>query len=557
MSPLSSKELARLDSSFLTRDFPLVIAIGLIACLPLYIYGVPFGVDSPHHYRTVLGFYESILQGNVYPSWHAGTNGGYGDASVRFYPPALYFVLCSARLITRDWFFASLVTSTLLTTVGALGMYLWTRCFTTHYYALAAGMLYLLSPFHANEMYQAGMFAQYGAANLLPFVFAFVERIIRGGSKRNVAGLGLVYGLVILFHVPLAVIGSISVAIYVLIRLFQRFHIIAIYRLVAGVLLAAALSCFYWLPVMRELKWKYPSGIGQGAWSDYRNNFLFHHSPNVMSNFLLPMMTAATIAMALPAIVFVLKRRSEVIAPAVVALVSFLMATPVSKPVWDASSMLQETQFPWRWLTTTSAFVSLLTTVSLPELASMWRSRWRPLALALIGLVAIGISFTVLQLIKGAPLYKQAAFNERIEAQRDSATNQDFLAVWANGQPRAMSSLVDAGAREVTIGVWSGEHKLFTIAPGAETEARLKVYYYPYWVAFANGTRLTTKPADDGALLVSVPGNKTTIEVNFIEPLSTYTAAGVSLVALLTITIIAIKGGGGGAPNPLLSTKGL
>jgi len=164
-----------------------VLVIGLAVCLPLYLYGVPFALDLQHHYRTALGFYDSILTGNFYPSWHPTTNGGYGDPSVRFYPPAIYFLLSGARLITRDWFLASLLTSTLLTTAGSFSMYFWARSFTTHYYALAAGLFYLLSPFHANEMYQAGMYGQYAAASVLPFVFAFVERIIQGGRSRDVA----------------------------------------------------------------------------------------------------------------------------------------------------------------------------------------------------------------------------------------------------------------------------------------------------------------------------------------------------------------------------------
>jgi len=512
-----------------------VLVIGLAVCLPLYLYGVPFALDLQHHYRTALGFYDSILTGNFYPSWHPTTNGGYGDPSVRFYPPAIYFLLSGARLITRDWFLASLLTSTLLTTAGSFSMYFWARSFTTHYYALAAGLFYLLSPFHANEMYQAGMYGQYAAASVLPFVFAFVERIIQGGRSRDVAGLGFSYGLVILFHVPLAVLGSIALGIYALVRLIQLFNVVSVYRLVAGVILGIALSCFYWLPVMRELKWKYPSGIGQGAWFDYRNNFLFHPSPSVMSDFLLPMLAAATIAMAVPTAILIFKRKSNGLAPGVVALVSFFLATPLSKPIWDALPILQETQFPWRWMTITSACLALLVSICLAELASMWFSRWRPLSLALIGLLAIAPSFTILQLIRGAPLHDRVTFNQKVESQRGSATYRDFLPIWAKLQPRQMNSQVETQNRSVTIIEWSAERRVFSLDAGPETEARLRTYYYPYWVASAAGRQLFTRPADDGALLVTVPAEKSTIEVKFVEPLSSDIAGVLSACALVVI----------------------
>src|SRR5262245_57114500 len=114
-------------TSFFKQDYLVIVAIGVAACIPFYVYGLPIFTDLNHHYRTALGFYESILSGNYYPSWHPSTNGGYGDVSVRFYPPVLYYMLSAFRLITRDWFLAGLLTTTSLTIAGAIGMYLWAR----------------------------------------------------------------------------------------------------------------------------------------------------------------------------------------------------------------------------------------------------------------------------------------------------------------------------------------------------------------------------------------------------------------------------------------------
>src|SRR5262245_16299574 len=105
MSTLSREAVVK-QSSFAAQDWLIVIAIGILVSLPLCLYGLPLALDLNHHYRTALGFYESITNGNYYPSWHPSTNGGYGDLSVRLYPPALYFMLSAFRIITRDWFLA-------------------------------------------------------------------------------------------------------------------------------------------------------------------------------------------------------------------------------------------------------------------------------------------------------------------------------------------------------------------------------------------------------------------------------------------------------------------
>ena len=518
----------------------MIVAIGVVACLPLYLYGLPLLLDLNHHYRTALGFFESIVSGNYYPSWHPSTNGGYGDPSVRFYPPALYFLLCAFRLITRDWFFASLLTVTSLSITGAFGMYLWARSFTSHYYALAAGLLFVLSPFHANELYQSGMYGQYAAASVLPFVFASIDRIIQRRRNSDAALLGLSCGLLILCNVPVAVLGSIAVGIYTLIRLVESFELRILHRLVIGTLLGVALSCFYWLPVLREMKWKSPSGIDQGAWFDYRNNFLFSPSPSVMSDFLLPLLALSTVTMAAPIVVLVFKKSRRAVAPTIIAIFGFFMSTALSKPIWDRLPTLQETQFPWRWMTISSACISLLVALSLSEMYSMWRGRLRVLSIAFTGLVLFALSFTIFQLMRGAILSDRASFNQKVEWLKGSNTNQDFLPIWVKGKPREMESEVEAANRVVTVFDWSAERKVFSIEPGQATDVRLETYYYPYWHASANAIPLVTRPGDDGALMIKVPSEKTTIEVKFTEPSSSYIAGLVSIAALLMIVSLSV-----------------
>ena len=425
------------------------------------------------------------------------------------------------------------ITFTLLTLVGAYGAFLWAHALTTDRVAVAAAFLHTLAPYHANELYQSGMYGQYAAGGVLPFVFAFVERVTRRGRWRDVAGLGVSYGLLILTHAPLAVLGSLAVAAYALVRLIQSFSPATVCRLVAGALLGIALSCCYWLPMLRELKWKRPSGAGQGEWFDYRNNFLFQASPSEMSNYWLPILTAATALFAAPALVLLFKRNSKALAPVVLALLTFLMATPLSRPLWDALPFLQETQFPWRWLTITSACLAILATISIPELARLWRTR-RVAALPLIGSMVIALSVSALQVVRGATFQDRATFNRTASSLPASATNKDFLPPWADA-PRKESPPVEAAGRGVSALEWSPERRVFRVEPGPETEARLRTFYYPHWVAAAGGVTLRTRPAEDGALLVSIPPDAAVVDVRFVEPTSTRIAGATSIMGLLAV----------------------
>lgn len=515
-----------------------VVAIGLLGSFALYVYGVPYGMDLPHHFRLAQGFLESIRGGDFYPSWLSSPNAGYGDPSVRFYPPLLYYLLSLFRLATGDWYAGTVLTLSLLTVTGGLGVYLWLSPLIERRYAVLAALVYIFAPFHANEMYQAGMYAQYAAACVLPFVFAFTERIVADRRWRDAGGLGISYGMLVLSNLPLALLGSVAVGIYVLVRFAQAFTWRSLYQLAAGTLSGLAFSSCYWLPMLIELKWKSPSGGGQDRWFDYKQNFIFRPSPSEMADYWIPIITTATLLLALPALILLVRRNRKALAPALVALITFLMATPISKPIWDAFPALQETQFPWRWLTITSACLSVLVALSLPELARMWKTRMRALALVLFGIPVIVLSFTILQVIKPAIFQNQSTFNQMVLSLAGSETNKDFLPVWVSGKPRAMDGPVEAPARVVHVTEWSTKRREFTIAAGDLTEARLRIFYYPYWQATAEGKQLTTKPADDGALLVSIPPETTTVKVDFVEPKSSYVAGILSVLGLLAIALL-------------------
>jgi uncharacterized membrane protein YfhO len=422
--------------------------------------------------------------------------------------------------------------------IGCFGVYLWASTLTDQSYAVLAALIYMLSPFHANEMYQAGMYPQYACASVLPFVFAFTERIIARGRWRDAGGLSLSYGLLILFNLPFALLSSIAVSVYALVRLAQTFSRRSVYQILAGVLIGLAFSCCYWLPMLLELKWKSPSGSGQDKWFDYRNNFIFHRSPNEMGDYWIPIILTTTFLMAVPAVVLFVRRNRLALAPAVVALLTFLMATSLSKPIWDALPILQETQFPWRWLTITSLCISILVALSLPELAQMWHTRLRPLSIALLGIALIALSFTVLQVIRGATFRNQSNFDQMVASLQGSETNKDFLPVWVSGKPREMDQPVEAAGREVHVTEWSAKRREFKIDAGASTEVRLRTFYYPYWKATADGKQLTTRPADDGALLVNIPDTATTVKVDFVEPTSTYVAGALSVLGMLAIALL-------------------
>src|ERR1043165_9622585 len=107
------------------RHVLLVVGVSVLAVVPVLLFGIPSNRDLSNHFRFALPFYDAIAGGNFYPSWLAESNGGYGDPSFRFYPPALYYLLSAFRCLTGEWYVATLLTVVFVAVAGGLGISLW------------------------------------------------------------------------------------------------------------------------------------------------------------------------------------------------------------------------------------------------------------------------------------------------------------------------------------------------------------------------------------------------------------------------------------------------
>src|SRR5215203_3437491 len=215
----------------------LVVAVSVVVIVPAILWGIPSNLDLTNHFRFALPFYDAIAAGDAYPGWLAESNGGYGDPSFRFYPPALYYLLAGARFVIGNWYGATLVVFVMVSIAGGVGMYFWSRSILSSSGASWAAFFYALAPYHLNQLYQATLLAEWAGSAVLPFVFGFVDRVCERGRRRDVAGLAATYGLLLFTHLPLAVIGSLAVVVYALVRVQGRSRIRKLAKLsLAGIL---------------------------------------------------------------------------------------------------------------------------------------------------------------------------------------------------------------------------------------------------------------------------------------------------------------------------------
>ncbi|MGH9880373.1 MAG: 6-pyruvoyl-tetrahydropterin synthase-related protein, partial [Pyrinomonadaceae bacterium] len=265
----------------LTRSFlsaGVAALAGFVALLPAIVRGIPANNDLPNHLRLALPFYNAIQAGHLYPGWALEVNHSFGDPSFRFYPPALYYLLAATRALMGSWYAGFLVAFVLLSILASLGAYFWAKGFLPKNLAACAGVLYAFVPYHINEFYGASLLAEYTAAAVLPFAFGFVLRVCKDGSARNIAGLALSFALLILSNLPLAVIGSLSLAFYAILTIEKGKSRQTFLRLCLAVGLGLAASAIYWTTMIAEMSWIIKADLNATAqmidYFDYRKNFV-------------------------------------------------------------------------------------------------------------------------------------------------------------------------------------------------------------------------------------------------------------------------------------------
>lgn len=532
----------------------ILLGAAVILTLPIFFLGMPSGNDMPQHYRFAIAFYDALRSGDIYPAWVDSTNLGFGDAGVRFYPPLAYYVVALFRIIVPSWNAALGCAICYWFLVGGTGVYQLAREWTSEKASLIAALLFMLMPYHVNQVYNAGLFGEFAGLAILPFCFLYVKRTISNGNIGSIAGLAISYALLVLAHLPLTIIGTIALLIYSLFLLHRAgWDLATLGKLGGSVALAAAVSAFYWVRLLSELsfvKHSLPQFTDQAY--DFRTNFLasLFYVPaekyEQTSLWFTDLLFVITLAMVLPSIAICLVRnettdRRRLIPLFAVFIFAVFIGTPASNFLWEHIGVLQKIQFPWRLLGLLSLIGSVFVAVAFDEFGRVFAGKLRPLGIITIGLVFAGGVFTFAQVIKPAMYPDRASFESNFERFRSDESFECWWPVWAKKDAFKDSRSVSAPTRLTATFARTDDEQRFSLAEGPAEKVRVATFYYPYWKAASHdGAELKVEPADDGTILVSVPADATEVRLYFERPVYENVARITSLVGWLSLLAIMV-----------------
>lgn len=356
-----------------------VLAFSIPAILPLLRPGF-FPVHDNTQVQRVYEMRQSLSSGMFPVRWINDFGYGFGYPIFNYYAPLPYYFGGVSSLMGLDPLAATKLMFIFPILLSALAMYVLGKEFWGKVGGFVSAIFYVFAPYHALNIYVRGDVGEMWAYAFFPLVFFSLYRIYKSKSWKYVALGGISYALIIISHNLSAFILTpfmILVSIVILYLFAKKGQTREAIKIVGVFALGILLSSFYFIPALLELKY---TNIGSivGGESDFRNNFVclnqlwsspwgFGGSNPGCVDGLSFKIGKLHIALALLSLLFVMwsfmKRRKKewlIIFLFLGLLGSIFMLLEISKPIWIAIKPMEFIQFPWRYLSLVSLFVSLI-----------------------------------------------------------------------------------------------------------------------------------------------------------------------------------------------------
>ncbi len=404
-----------------------LIFIPLLAIVPLLSSGYFTMHDVQHPVRLFL-LDQGIKQSYWYPRWLDDLGFGYGYPLFNFYPPLIYYV---AEVFVLLGF--SIVSSLKLMLISgfilaAVSSYLYAKLIFPRKVALIVAVLYTYTFYHAITIYVRGAFAEFYSMALFPLVIYFLHSLILKPSWFKVLGLAVSFALLLICHPLIAFPSLFFIGAYFLLALWISQYWFRIWvKMILGLVLGLGLSAFFWLPSLLEKKFTMVDDILTRELYNYQLHFVelkqLYFSPwgfggstvgtedgvsFQIGKYYLLFLVLSIFA----SLIFFLRKQSFQSKRTILFLLGMLffayfMSLSYSQFIWDKIRYLWYLQFPWRFFTFASFYLSLAAALVFYLVPKLFKARlirnllWSGLIVLLLVLV-----FKYSQLFKPQIVYQ-------------------------------------------------------------------------------------------------------------------------------------------------------
>lgn len=533
-----------------------IIIAALLPLWALCMPGLPLTHDGPDHVARVANFYQSLREGNPVPRWAGNLNWGYGHPILMFLYP---FPSYSASMFHGAGF--SLLNSIkivfgLAYVASGLTMFLWLSSAFGKKAAVLGSLLYLFAPYRFVDMYVRGAFGEHVAFVFPPLICYFMYLSARSRKVRQMAvayvGLSVSVAALILSHNAIAIMFIPVIATYGVFEWFQsKKRTVTGIMLIASALTGFAISAFFWIPAFIEGKYTLRNIVTAGEALD---RFVpwqrFLYSPwNYGGGADLSKFIGIFQWIGIGASVWVVATTKDrglrmVLSGAICILFgSLFIMTQNSEPVWKAVQLLQNFQFPWRFLSVSVFSAAVLGGMSLGKLSEVVHKKMRIPKLVSIGTMSVLILISTVNMWhpKGYITKPESYFSGIYLSTTDTGESSPIWSVRFMEHTPANPASVIAGSAVITPkGRTSTRHE-YTIATDGESRILENTLYFPGWNIYVDGIKTDVQFQDPdyrGLMTYNLSGGNHHVAVLFENTLLRKIAGVISFASVGILTIV-------------------
>jgi len=506
--------------------------------------GLPITHDGQDHVARIANFYQNLVEGNLIPRWAANLNWGYGHPILEFLYPLPSYFASFFHLIGFSLVDSSKIVYGLGMILSLFFMFLWLKQFLGKEPALLGAFLYTYAPYRFVDLYVRGDIGENLAFAFVPLVLYFIFKLYKEPNLKYSLLGALSLALLVMAHNAIALITIPFIFLYGIYLIYISKNRKSLFvNLSALIIFGFALSAFFWVPALLEGKFTLRDIVTKGGYVSRFVNFKAliygpwsYGGSGVFTQQLGIIQWLALLISPVLAFVFWLKKDKNyllVLTCLLYTLLAIFLMLPLSNFLWARIMLLQNFQFPWRFLAITVFATAVLAALLIHAIP-------KKLQLIVVLILIALVLFVSKDYVKAKGyLYKPVSFYTGIySGTTDTGESSPIWSVrFMEHFPKAHLEVLDGKATVKEIKRTSMEHQ-YTVTVAKRTLFEENTLYFPGWEIKANNAPVNVQFQDmqyRGTMLFFLEKGNYTVEAKYSETKLRLICDLISLVSLITL----------------------
>ena len=523
------------------KSVPRVYYLAMLAAALLCVSAMMVSITSSDIFRHNGGdiwvylvwmrcFSEQFWQGDIYPRWCMDVNDGLGTPLFMFYFPLPFYIASffyPLILLGMSYYHLFVLLCFIATFLSVLSCYAWLCDVVEAKYALLASVIFVFLPYHIEMMYFRGAYAEIWCTMLLPLIFKYTRRLVKGEQDALVA-LAFLIGISALTHVPLTGSALIFSGLYMLAMMGANIRPPLYFGI--AIVWGLGMAAFYLFPGIFYHPFMASDVLAKGLYG-WPNSYLTM-AFTTFGGLEKPLMAAvlgALLLLGFSLVVLIRHKRiegnflqRETRVWLGLGALSFFMLIPASAPLYALLGPLSKTVFPWRMQMIEMLAITYLVAVWMQwQISQGRRKTWKT-----DFVLSLFFMWVISNFLSAPYAPKDEALNETIREAKivfgpeyrtrwTDSDHFDYHYLFAHHDSNPPKATIISGQGKLEVRKWGWQGIELLVDCKKPMIIRIEHTYFPIWNAKLYKSDALPLRAEDktGLMLLEVPAGEHLVEL--------------------------------------------